>query len=738
MILGGLLVAACASSTADMPGGETTCDAGEELIDGTCQAVGRDTGMPDLGQPDTGIDAVDTATDVGDAGPSCADGITGYCRDDNTAVECQEGGIEVVIGCEANEICIDGVCTDTTDCDSGDFLGCHDDHNERICGEDGDVDIVPCSDPTPNCITAEGGCTEMLCEPFDTRCAEGEGENVEICNSDGTAWEATEPCAPGLRCVSGTCLSPCEENAKETSFLGCDYWALDLDNVEKDCNPDGTCDRGECNDVTNKCEPSAASQQFAVTVSNPNPEPVEVTVTNAATVTTDTVTVPASTVQVINLDRLDVNGPGITSNGYHFSTNLPVTMHQFNPAHNLGVFSNDASLLLPSNTGGLDYVLLNWPTGRFNNDLGLALSYAAVVAIGEEGSTTVTVTSTVDIEGNDEVSAITAEEPTEFELQYGQVLSLQTTAVDTADLTGTLISATQDVLVFAGHECAFVQDGDPYTAYCDHVEQQLFPVEAWGERYLVAKVSPRGAEPDVIRVVASQDGTALTTNPMITGVHGHTLEQGDMIEFEVTGGFEIRGTKPILVGQFIVGSNHEGIEPSCFNPFQLSFVSCLFPIFCPTGLTCEFIGGLVCVGACTSQDQCDQGITGTVCGGGYCSVSTGIGDPAFMLSVPLTGYRDNYIFLTPADYREDWTTAIVPSDAVLTLDGTAVPTDGYIPIVDGWSLVHMDMTTEGGFDPARVHTITGTAEFGLQVYGYDCDVSYAYPGGLNLSSDDEE
>ena len=33
-----------------------------------------------------------------------------------------------------------------------------------------------------------------------------------------------------------------------------------------------------------------------------------------------------------------------------------------------------------------------------------------------------------------------------------------------------------------------------------------------------------------------------------------------------------------------------------------------------------------------------------------------------------------------------------------------------------------------------VHTVVGSQAFGLTAYGYDCDVSYAYPGGLKLQA----
>ena len=49
---------------------------------------------------------------------------------------------------------------------------------------------------------------------------------------------------------------------------------------------------------------------------------------------------------------------------------------------------------------------------------------------------------------------------------------------------------------------------------------------------------------------------------------------------------------------------------------------------------------------------------------------------------------------------------------------------------------HSTSNPSGGADAAASHTITGTAPFALLVYGYDCDVSYAYPGGLNLGTDE--
>jgi hypothetical protein len=108
---------------------------------------------------------------------------------------------------------------------------------------------------------------------------------------------------------------------------------------------------------------------------------------------------------------------------------------------------------------------------------------------------------------------------------------------------------------------------------------------------------------------------------------------------------------------------------------------------------------------------------------GTCQV---IGDPAFIVGVPAEQFRDDYVFLAPNAYKEDYVNIVAPVSATITLDNAAIPETAFTPIVTTEFKVARIALTDGP------HRITGTAPFGIVVYGYHDDVSYGYPGGANL------
>ena len=85
------------------------------------------------------------------------------------------------------------------------------------------------------------------CCPGDTRCADGELVATEVCNEEGTAWEAGVTCANLESCEAGACVTRCEPGAtlcrdaenQQTCDVGGQSWTA------RRCS-EGRCVGGAC------------------------------------------------------------------------------------------------------------------------------------------------------------------------------------------------------------------------------------------------------------------------------------------------------------------------------------------------------------------------------------------------------------------------------------------------------------------------------------------------------------
>jgi hypothetical protein len=144
-------------------------------------------------------------------------------------------------------------------------------------------------------------------------------------------------------CVLGSCINLCELEAQGMTSVGCDFWAVDLDQY-----------------YSSSAGGNGANAQFALVVSNTNQDfKARVTVTGPNNFTRE-VEAPPRTSTVINLPSLNIAGSGVSTDAYRVKSTLPVVAYQFNPLENVGVFSNDASLLLPASSLGKTYIVLAW------------------------------------------------------------------------------------------------------------------------------------------------------------------------------------------------------------------------------------------------------------------------------------------------------------------------------------------------------------------------------------------
>lgn len=636
-----------------------------------------------------------------------------------------------------------------------------------------------CIDRGEICIEDQGGCA--LCFPESLSC--DDSNNVVQCNETADGQTVIEECdlAEGEVCRTGQCVDLCDAAIMDQSYVGCTFFAADLDNAAIGFGRD------------------ASSQQYAVVISNPSALETEVTVeVNDAPYgeepvlrVVEEVTLLPGDLETIELPRRELDGsssnqvcsdagdcPGsevcvcagdppcfcrvsedatglndgthsaLSSQAFRIRSTLPIIAYQFNPLDNVGVFSNDASLLLPTSAIGEEYSVVSWPqtiadadcppsdptcadrdfdTSRDDEDL-----RAFLTIIGTEANTEVTLTMGGFVGTTVEGGGVPALEPgDEYTTTLGpfDVLNIESDGLNT-DFTGTTISATGPVSVFVGSEASDAPRFNTYaTRRCcaDHLEEQLFSNVTLGSSFSIARMPPRTValndafldptrdsvaevdEEEWLRIMAVAPGTTTITTTLPAPDDRIDLAQGDAIILPIPNDFLMNtvDSKPIAVLQVL--------------PSQQAI-----------GIPNQYPGG----------------------------------DPAIVAVPPIEQYRQDYVFLTPDKYAFDFVVITADRDTQVLLDGTRVdsnmdpsrcttsPADGIARMPGDpppQKVVHRcqlsfpevelscDPADEGclagvgdGEQDDGVHSIIADSEVGVVIYGFDAFVSYAYAAGLDL------
>ncbi len=565
------------------------------------------------------------------------------------------------------------------------------------------------------CINADGCVT---CIP-DVRYCGGDGQDLYLCNEDGTEGEKVGRCPDGEVCSNGFCKDRCSKAEDEPSNVGCHFWAVDLDNEAFDMGFGGTLGSND-----------AAAAQYAVVIANNSYVPAEAKVyINTANVgeavneqLVKTVAVPARGLAQIDLDQREVDGSMgqngsytqnsgsgtfVSPHAYRIETNEPVVAYQFNPI--VQQFSNDASILIPRQALGDHYYILGYPTA---NPCGIDIfpqdsvpDHTSITVIGTQDNTQVTVTPTHPIMASSGPSGIAipatpAGTPLTFTINQYDVVNLESdqpvgdvlTCISLAmaqdgDFSGSEVSSTKPVAVFSsvergvgtgGIEIPYAPDWDTEekdNCCTDHLEQQMFPTEALGWKFAVSRSPIRStdtswAEPDIYRVVGTVDGTTITTN--LGGNFGSfTLNAGEWKAFYASHGFTLEATGgAVMLGQFLI-----------------------------------------------SQGLIPQGRTG---------------DPTFVMFPAAEQHRKDYTFLVPTTFSSNYMVLAKPQNAAISIDEQPLEefnncTTGVVGVVNGITYDQITCPmTEG------VHSVSASKPFGLTVYGYYSAGSYGYPGGSDV------
>lgn len=569
------------------------------------------------------------------------------------------------------------------------------------------------------------------CQPMGNSC---DGQTVLACDALGETETPVMECNTGAAeaCRSGSCVHLCTQAASQRSNVGCEYWAVDLDNAV-------------ASDDLN-----AAAQQFAVVISNPQPDlPARVSIqqddtlpsTPGAPIDIATEIVPPLGLVVFPLGPREVDGsrPGEYNSGSHtalsraaykIASDVPVVAYQFNPLENVNVFSNDASLLKPvealqsASTELQDaYVVLGWPQTIASTDdpytnFGSPVPQdfrAFLTIVAARNDTLVRVTSSTRVIGGGPIATLDPGGVLDITLNAFDVLNLESDAFE-GDFTGSVVASSRPVAVFSGSEASdaprFSNIADRRCC-ADHLEEQLDPIRSAGQRFIAplsfnrhlalgnagARLEPE-PEPEVFRVIAV----------LGFGASVRTSLPGELAEFRL----DQRGS-----WQELTSTEDFWVESD--NPIMLGNVT---------------------------ASQSAAGIPGGLPGG----------DPSFIIIPPIEQFRDQYVFLTPDRYSFDFLRIMAPRGSRIVLDteplervpgcgleaGTAVEQslDGSrfnyqvircqlsFPVID--PDVGADAPLLPGVQNDGVHRLFSDRPIGVIVDGFDRNVSYGYAAGTEL------
>ncbi|MFO0567566.1 MAG: IgGFc-binding protein [Polyangiaceae bacterium] len=598
------------------------------------------------------------------AGACSASGAVGTSNTGGSSGSGGSGGFDIDAGGSGN-VC--GVCVGTsyTSCASG----------------------QPKVEQCPHSCTPGQGCTG--CSATGTVCV---GNEIHKCSGDGVAGELVKACdaSAGEICQNGACKNGCAVAEEESSNIGCEFYAVDLD------LSDGVSD--------------PANGPWGIALANPGQAVASVVIEqNDAPVgappipsVVQSVTIQPGALAEVPLPTREVDcaqkpgawdSPGtcLRSHAYRITSSIPIVVYQFNNL--VHGFSTDASLLLPTTSVGTKYRVTGWPVAHSFPSPGAFVQRGYVTVVGTRSNTLVKVKPSWRIKGNESIPATPAGGSIEVNIGPFDVLNLETDDAKLeeclamqkgpfcADLTGTIVDANQPVVVFSGTEESGVglPEGAPLppswnensNGCCNqHLEEQLSPVESFGKRFLVTRSPIRSnpeftnwEEPDILRFVGAAAPAEVTTN-LPPPLDKFTLQPGEVKDTWTQKDVVVSASEPIVVAQLLIGEGYVEPQPK--------------------------------------------------------------GDPSFTIFPAIEQARTEYVFLSISGWKEQWVVVGVEKGTEVILDGASTAS---CKAYSAGTLDGKDYEARRCKLEAGVHKMTGSAPFQIMAYGYAAADTYSFPGG---------
>ncbi len=388
-----------------------------------------------------------------------------------------------------------------------------------------------CQGSTPQpCRAGEAciddGCFPQLCPPGQVVC-EGQGA-VKTCDSLGAGYEPPVDCAVGEVCSFGACLSLCADAEVTPSSVGCSFFANRMDNWENKA-PDSLI-------VGNTSKTLTAEVQLYFVPNGSNseqPEGASVQLQPGKTHEFHLTNAPLAKVS-------ELRKGGV----YRVQSTIPIVAYQHSP---IGAqATNDASMLLPEHALRRDHIIASYPDSVESED---HPSYFTVIAMADD--TTVSWTPPTATYGALDFEPVPPGGTGVAKLDRFDTLQVRAGTFE--DLSGTLVSADKPIWVVGASNCALVRTG---LFFCDHLQEQMLPLDYWGKRYVGAHSPVRGTESHYWRIFGGEDGTVVTSNPPVPGTP-IAVDKGEWKELVLANGTSVvfESDRPFMAVQYLAGQD---------------------------------------------------------------------------------------------------------------------------------------------------------------------------------------
>jgi len=518
--------------------------------------------------------------------------------------------------------------------------------------EEGDCGDQACADKV--------GC--VACAPEAGSCTDGVGR---ACGADGRFFSFECDPTQGMECAPDGCKGACSPVALGDSYLGCEYWPTVTMNAVLD---------------------SAFS--FAVALGSTSAEPTVVSI-EGPDFSFGTELSPYE-VKTLNLPWVaSLKGPSFmltadgqlnsvpptentTGKAYRIRTDHPVAAYQFNPLEYQNTdppascpsvqfggcfsFSNDASLLLPTNALTQSYFVVGHRTVFVGDFLVITATRDATEVTLHGGSHARSLPGAgIEISPNETVT---------FAMNRGDVMQLFSKGTSTLQSwAGSTVSATGKVQVLTGSPCATIPNS---LIACDHLEEIVLPSETLGREYAVTVPKTPSGLPGtphdgrhLVRIHGVHDGTALTFLP--ASISSDTkIDRGDTIEIaNVEEDFVVTGSAAFAITHYMIGQG----DPS---------------------------------------KPADGG--------------AGAGDPSQSISIPVEQFRKDYTFVAPQSYDVSFVNVVAAAGTAVEVDGTVLTGAAFTPIGASGKAVARHKLSKSPYHRATSNEPFGIVVYGYGQY----------------------